>query len=237
MRQVVRQFDVRWLSLLGVALACPWLFPVPVRSEEFRSASMSAPQTREFVSPGKFLFDRVLAPVCSRAEQLVVGRSVDLPRRPRVSRTFGPLRQFDLAGGDRFSAEVIRWGDDSVDLRLSSGQTVTVPTAAIETLLVPPGEDELLAERFENEDSLGGFIDEAARSNVTLDRVYAASGDCSWKLSPASRPLTVTCPAGLEAARVQFWFHAERPSSAMTGGRIAFAFGESSDANALVWEL
>ena len=237
MRQVVSQFDAGWLSLLGLALACPWLFPAPVRSEEVRSALMSAHQRSEFVSPGQFLFDRVLAPACSRAEQLVAGRSVDLLRRPRVSRTYGPLRQMGLVGGDRISAEILRWGDDSVGLRLTSGQSVAVPKAAVETLLVPPGETELLAERFEGDDSLSGFIDEAARSNVTLDREYAASGDRSLKLSSESRPLTVACPNGLDAARVQLWFRAERSSQTTTGGRITFTFGESSDANSLVLEL
>ena len=228
---------MRWLSLLGLALACPWLFPVPVRSEEVRSASMSAPQNSEFVSPGRFFFDCVLAPVCSRAEQLVVGRPVDLPHRSRVSRTYDPLRQIGLVDSDRISAEVVHWDDDSVTLRLTSGQTVVVPKAAVETLLVPPGEAELLAERFEGDDALSGFIDEAARSNVTLDREHAASGDRSLKLSSESRSLTVACPTGLDTTRVQFWFRAERSSSAATGGRITFTFGESSETNSLVLEL
>ena len=236
-RQFVRQFDVRWLSLLELAFACAWLFPAVVRSEEDRSGSTKSPQRSEFVSPGRFLFDRVLDPVCARAEQLVVGRPVDLPRRPRVSRTFGPLRQIGLVGGDRVSAEVVRWGDDSVALRLTSGPSVAVPKAAVETLHVPPGEVELLAERFEGDDSLSGFIDEAAHSSLTFDREHAASGDRSWKLSSESRPLTVACPTGLDAARVQFWFRAERSSPTMTGGRITFTFGESTDANSLVLEL
>ncbi len=112
-----------------------------------------------------------------------------------------------------------------------------VPAVAVETLLVPAGETELLAEPFENADALSGFIDEAVRSQVTFDREHAASGDRSWKLSSESQPVTVSCPAGLEAARVQFWFRAGPSSSASTGGRIAFTFGEPSDANALVLEL
>ena len=141
-----------------------------------------------------------------------------------------------LVNGDRFSAEVLRWGDDSVELGLMSGQTVTVPKAALETLLVPPGETEWLTERFESDDALSGFIDEADRSHVIRDPGRAASGDCSLKLSSESRPLRVACPTGLDAARVQFWFRVERPSPATTGGRFTFAFGESSDSNTLVVE-
>ena len=237
MRQFVGQFDVRWLSLLSLALAPPWLLSVPVRSEEVRSAAKSEHQRREFASPGRFLFDCVLAPVGSHAEQLVVGRPLDLPHCLRVSRTYGPLRQIGLVGGDHISTEVVHWDDDSVQLRLTGGQTVAVPTNAVETLFVPPGESERLAERFESDDALNGFIDEAARSNVTLDHVYAASGNRSLKLSSESRPLTVSCPGGLEAARVQFWFRAERSSQTTTGGRMTFAFAESSEANSLVLEL
>lgn len=228
---------MRWLSLPGMALAFAWLLPAPVRSGEARPAAMSAAETGEFVSGGQFLLNRVLAPVCSRAEQLVAARSIDLPHRPRVSRTYGPLRQIGLVGGDRISADIVHWGDDSVQLRLTGGQTVAVPTAAVETLLVPPGETELLAERFESDEALSGFIDEAARSHVTFDREQAASGDRSLRLSSESRPLTVTLPAGLDAARLQFWFRVGRSSSAATGGRMTFAFGESADANSLVLEL
>jgi hypothetical protein len=236
-RHFERQFDVHYQSLLGWALTCLWLYPTPARSENVRSAAISAAQSIEFVSPGRFLFDQVLAPTGSRAQQLAVERSVNLPRRPRVWRTFGPLRQIGLAGGDRISAEILRWDDDFVLLRLASGQTIDVPKAAVETLLVPPGETELLTEGFESDDALIGFIDEAARSNVTFDRQHAASGSRSWKLSSESRPLTVACPTGLDAARVRFWFRADRSTSSTTGGRMTFTFGESVEANSLVLEL
>lgn len=236
-RQLARQFDVRWPNLLGVALACLWLSPGPVRSEDAQPITVRPRATSEFVSPGQFFFDRVLAPVCARSKQLVIGRSVNLPSRPRVSRTYGPLRQIGLVGGDRISAELLHWNDDSFQLRLASGQTIVVPTAFVETLDVPPGETDLLDERFESDDSLSGFIDEAVRSNMTIDRDHAASGDRSLRMSSESRPINLTCPPGLNAARVQVWFRAEHSPSLTTGGQVAFTFGESSDANSLVLEL
>ena len=236
-RHHVSQFDVRWQSLVVVALTCSWLFAAPVRSEDNRPAVTSSRQGCEFVSPGQFLLEQVLAAAGSRAEQLVVGRSVDLPHRPRASRTFGPLRQMELVGGDRISAEVVHWGDDSVTLRLTGGQTISLPTTAVETLSIPPGETELLTERFESHESLSGFIDETVRSDVTLSHIDAASGERALKLAPDSRPLVVACPGELTAARVQFWFRAERASSAAIGGRMTFLFGESSDASSLTVEL
>ena len=60
-----------------------------------------------FVSPGHFVWERVVALMAARGEALAASRPLDLPRRARVTRTHRPLRQFTFVDGDRVSGELL----------------------------------------------------------------------------------------------------------------------------------
>ena len=126
--------------------------PVDARAERplprvARPASSTRPALR-VESPGRFVVDQILSPL-GRSPLLLLNSRLNLPRRPRVSRSSTPLRQFTLLGGDRFLAEILRWEDNEIELRLRGGQTVLVPRAVVAGISVPNGETELLYESFE----------------------------------------------------------------------------------------
>jgi hypothetical protein len=104
---------------------------------------------------------------------------------------------------------------------------VSVPTDAVESIHIPPGESELVAEGFENDDALAGFFAAATHPQLVFDTDHAASGRRSLRVSADRQPLVIQCPLPLDAARVQFWFQVERLLPSMTRTQMTFEFESS----------
>lgn len=227
MQRYQRQFDLRRANVVPLRTRCfhvvllfcfcAGLLVGPVTdvalSEESPPARLGTSQQTTFVSPGRFVWNQVVTPIISRGEQLALARPFDLPRRSRVSRAHRPLRQFVFVGGDRVSAELLQWGNDSVSLRLTGGHIVSVPQTCLAAIAMPPGESELIAKSFETDVGLRNLIAETTYSRESIDSHHVASGARSLKLSPATEPLTVTSHLATKSVRVQFWFRIERDIS------------------------
>lgn len=212
-------------------LACATLLSHDVFAAENRSSTIALSDRAPFVSPGHFVWDHALAPIGARMERLLVERSLDLPRRSRVTRSHRPLRQITFVGGDCISAEVLDWRDDLLVLRVAGGHVAAVPNSSVEAISVPSGEAEWIAESFETETPLSGHVDEQARSQWNIDTNVAASGHCSLRLVSGLQPLSVAIAATAKSARVQFWFRTERSVSVVSGGRMSFDLVNPVDAS------
>lgn len=158
----------------------------------------------------------------SRRTQSLANFSINFPRSPRVSRSSTPLRQIQLRGGDRITAEIVRWEDDDVELRLRGGQAVAIPRSAIADVSVPDGEIECLYAAFERELPASFNADtvviEPSIDASWLDSVHAAGGKRSLNITDPSQPVEFTFPSPLEASRVQFWFLIEPPIDVVSNG-------------------
>lgn len=134
------------------------LFPF---SAEFSTESLS-----------QLLFSSV--PMQTRRDALrYVDRSVDLPARR-------PLRVVQFANGDRLTAEVLETSRHAAVLRLFGCVRWRIPTAAIASIAVRPGERQLLA--FDEMDDSAGFA--------------GASPNRRWLIPQSSGELT--CRIGIE---------------------------------------
>lgn len=192
--------------------------PVAARAERpspqvARPTSSTRPALR-IDSPGRFVVDQILSPL-GRSPSLLTSR-LNLPRRPRVSRSSVPLRQFTLLGGDRFLAEILRWEDNEIELRLRSGQTVRVPRAVVAGVSVPNGETELLYESFEPA-AAGAVTSLVERPSIDakwLDADCSAGGLASLNMARVPEPVVYNVTGLPEASRVQFWFRIDEPAGA-----------------------
>ena len=206
MRQCVKQLELRpqrvtLLRLFVVCVRrvflCGWGLSLPVMpaiaGEQAHDSSHSVSRAA-FVSPGRFVWDRVVAPIAARGEALVVSRPLDLPRRSRVTRTHRPLRLFLFVDGDRISGELLSLGRDSMVMRLAGGHITAVSRSSIESITVPPGEVEAIAQ-------------------PSLPQSSSESGATVTIPSEESR-----------GTRVQFWFRVEREAPAINGGKLSFDF-------------
>jgi len=168
---------------------------------------------------------------------------LNLPRRPTVSRSYAPLRQITFLGGDQVLAEILRWEDDKIELRLRGGQTTGVSREAIAAVGVSRGEVELLYESFELDVAAGIATPEVVVKPTIdakwLDPARAAGGDRSLNLAGISKPLVYAFPALPEASRVQFWFRIEEDADGLktrpTELRVDFNFQGGNDSSR--WRL
>ena len=147
-----------------------------------------------FVSPGHFVWDRVVAPIAARGEALVVSRQLDLPRRARVTRAHRPLRQFTFVDGDRISGELLSSTNDSLQIRLAGGHVVAVSKSSIESITVPPGEVEM----------------------VKQPSLMVSPQEASTTVAIPHEPS--------QGTRVQFWFRVEQIVPETNGDRMSFDF-------------
>jgi hypothetical protein len=170
----------------------------------------------------------MLAPV--RRSQSLVNAALNRPWRPGVSRSSSPLRQFTLLGGDRFLAEIVRWEDQQIELRLRGGQTVPVPRAAIAGVGVPNGEADLVYESFEQV-SAGGKSPGVERPTIietALDTGDSAGGLASLKLLGLPQRVLYSFPELPTASRVQFWFRVGESDADRPELRVDFNFQAGS---------
>ncbi len=182
-------------------------------------------------SPGRFVVDQILSPL--GRSPLLLNSRLNLPRRPRVSRSSAPLRQFTLLGGDRFLAEIVRWEDNEIELRLRGGQTVRVPRAVVAGVSVPSGETELLYESFETATAitLNSVVERPSIDATWLDAECSAGGLTSLNMARVPEPVAYHLTELPEASRVQFWFRIDEPA----GLRVDFDF-QTDDAESR-WSL
>ena len=208
MRPRVKQLEHRpqrgtllWRGVVRAGLvSCVWIAGLSVSAMR-AVASDQAPDSEHsvhrtsFVSPGCFVWDHVAAPMAARGEALVVSRPLDLPRRARVTRTYRPLRQLSFVDGDRISGELLQGDGDSLRIRLAGGHVTLVNKSSIESITVPPGEVEMIAQ-----------------PSLTVSPL-----DASATVAIPHEPS--------RGARVQFWFQVERVVSSDNSGRMSFHFG------------
>jgi len=127
---------------------------------------------------------------------------IEMPRRSRVTRSYRPLRQVTLIGGDRFVAECVDWGADSATFRLLSQQMIHVPIEAVAALDNPTGEEELIDESFE----VDSLIKPRPELTDLLDATQSADGDRSLRIIPSSSGYRREFPRSLTSARIEFSF-------------------------------
>lgn len=183
-------------------------------STDFAKASATAVS---ITSPIQFAFNRIQT--TAESWRPFSNSMIDLPSRPVVSRSLGPLRVIHLIGGDRISAEIVEWNPDTVQLRLQNRQVVTVARAAITEISVPAGEVELLAESFESTEPstssppscVGPRIDPA-----WLDESQVMNGVRSLNIFRATEALVYRFTGLIPSSRTQFWF-STRPENSETG--------------------
>ena len=206
MRQCVKQLELRpqrvtllrlFVVCVRLVFLCCWglsLTVMPaIAGEQAHNSSHSVPRAA-FVSPGRFVWDRVVAPIAARGEALVVSRPLDLPRRSRVTRTHRPLRLFLFVDGDRISGELLSLGRDSMVMRLAGGHVAAVSRSSIESITVPPGEVEAITQP--------SLTPSSPESGATVAIPHEVS----------------------RGTRVQFWFRVEREAPAINGGKLSFDF-------------
>ena len=172
----------------------------------------------DHTSPLTFALQQYAAAL-ERQRQSVLMTPVEFPRIPRMSRSFGPVREIQFLGGDRITAEIVRWEGDRVELRTRRGQVTLVPRASIASVSLPPREQELFYEPFEHmppadNDGSSQFV----RPEIPLtrcDTTQSASGHCSLSCTSDFPPITYRFPAALETSRIQFWFLIGAPPAAV----------------------
>ena len=188
-------------------MSCVWLAGLLSVSAMRAMASDQAPDSEHsvhraaFVSPGHFVWERVVALMAARGEALAASRPLDLPRRARVTRTHRPLRQFTFVDGDRISGELLHGEGDSLRIRLAGGHVVSMDRSSIESITVPRGEVETFAQDV--------FTPSSPESVATVAIPHEAS----------------------RGTRLQFWFRVEQVVPAANGDRMSFHFGAPDAAN------
>lgn len=146
----------------------------------------------------------------------------DMPQRPRVSRSFQPLRQVLLATGDRFVAECLSWGPEAAAFRLQSGTVIQVPIQTISRIANPPGEYDVLVDSFEF-----GPSDTADPKYLgLLDRTQAASGRSSLRIDSSSQGYPFSLEDPLPFARIEFSFRVDCQDPASDCGEWTLGWDE-----------
>ena len=127
---------------------------------------------------------------------------IDLPRRPRVSRTHRPFREVTLVGGDKFVGECLDWGTQVATFRLQNSQIVSIAVAAVSRMANSPGEVDLFSESFEPR------LPEDADSKIEQmrDATQAASGQFSLRIDSTSGGFRHALDKPLNSVRIEFLF-------------------------------
>lgn len=216
----------KWVYRLSYSLLLlffqPHILKAQLPSIGTGQTAISESADRLGFTPGRVLGEQWVI----RAEQrLLKAADMHLPRRPRVSRTFQPLRQITFLGGDRICAEVIGLENEQIEIRLRGGQRITIPRDAISSVCVPPGEVELLTEDFENENLSPTWT--SPIEEFKLDENHSAGGQRSLRMNQQSPPFVVRLPEQIDA-RVQFWIKVgDAADNIASSARIDFDFGEN----------
>lgn len=191
---------------LGIVIALA--IPAGIRAEQL---APSLPVLRADIPadlPSQFLGDQVFGPIGD--ELNLVGRTLNCPRRPAVSRSSNPLRQITMVDGDRVLAEIRRWEEEEVELRLRGGQSVSVPRAAIAEIGVPTGEMELLYDSFDSDINDRGVSQQVVLPSIgsaSLETRHSFSGTTC--LNVAHAPVIYSFTETANISRLQFWFRVD----------------------------
>lgn len=246
MRNCSRQIR-NWQTYCAVLLL---ISPAVVMAGKSASSSVGLKVVRSSsaaTSPCRFLLQSIVEPALQRSA--VSGPRIEFPRSPRVSRSYSPLRNISLLGGERVLAEIVRWDETRVDLRLRTGQTVSIPRLAISSIGPPEGEIEMVYESFESNEPEWKRDDSARIQQFTiqpqwLDRKTVASGRSSLNLCAAAEPLVYRFTDKPHMARVQFWFRTDNPfetagesNESRSSGSFQVAFEFDGKDAAPRWEL
>jgi hypothetical protein len=203
----IRGRQCTWLAAVG-ALALVYSASARAELRLSNNANEGQPPVR-FVSPGQFAFDQLLKPVALRLSDLA-SQKVTLPARIEVARSLLPLKQTTLLGGDRVTAEILRWQNIEVELRLLNGQKAIVPRDAIANVRTPPGEREVFYESFDQRPASVAATTENI-NRPTIDAAWIETPDSSdsrrgVNIGKVTPPLAYGFPQPLPASRVQLWF-------------------------------
>ncbi len=203
----IRGRQCTWLVAAG-ALALVYAASVRAEPRLSKNANEGLPLVR-FVSPGQFAFDQLLKPVALRLSNLT-SQKLALPARVEVARSLLPLKQITLLGGDRVTAEILRWQEAEVELRLLNGQKMIVPRDTIADVQTPPGEREVCYESFDPRPaSVAATPENVNRPIIDVAWIEALDSTDSrngLNIGKAMPPLAYEFPQPLPASRVQLWF-------------------------------
>ncbi|MDB5341962.1 MAG: hypothetical protein JWP89_339 [Schlesneria sp.] len=203
----IRVRQCTWLAAVG-ALALVHAASVRAEPRLSKNSNEGLPPIR-FVSPGQFAFDQLLKPVALRLSDLA-SQKLALPARVEVARSSLPLKRITLLGGDRVTAEILRWQTAEVELRLLNGQKLIVPRDAIADVQTPPGEREVCYESFDQRSASVAAIPENVNRPM-IDAAWIEAPDSTdsrngLNIGKALPPLAYEFPQPLPASRVQLWF-------------------------------
>lgn len=202
----IRCRQCTWL-VVG-ALAFVYSASVCAEPRFSKNANDGLPPVR-VVSPGQFAFEQLLKPLALRLSDLT-SDGLALPARVETARSLVPLKQITLLGGDRVTAEILRWRAAEVELRLLNGQNTIVSRDAIVDVQTPPGEREVFYESFDQRPASVA----ATRENVNrpmIDAEWIETPDSTdsrsgVNIGKAMTPLAYEFSQPLPASRVQLWF-------------------------------
>lgn len=174
-----------------------------------------------FTSPMQFAAEQFALPLERRWLSNLL-TPIQFTRRPRLTRSYAPVRQIVFLGGDRITAEIVHWDGDQVSVRTRSGQVAVVPRTAIATISAPSGESVILYESFEEslpvETKTTPVAVKPDVEPVRIDNTQSASGRRSLRCSAQMPPLAYRFPQGLNSSRVQAWFRIDQPASDVLQG-------------------
>jgi hypothetical protein len=196
-----------WLAAVG-ALALVTSASVRAEPRLSKNAYEGQPAIR-FLSPGQFAFDQLLKPVALRLSD-ISSQKLALPAKVEVARSLLPLKQITLLGGDRVTAEILRWQNAEVELRLLNGQKLIVHRDAIANVQTPPAEREVFYESFDQGPASVAAMPENVDRPI-IDAAWIEASDSTdsrsgLNIGKAMPPLAYVFPQPLSASRVQLWF-------------------------------
>ncbi len=195
--------------MLGIALSVRAGADRADADRSHKSEHPARDQQIPFASPMQFAAEQFVLPLERRWLSNLM-TPVQFTRRPRLTRSYAPVRQIVFLGGDRITAEIVRWDGDQVSLRTRRGQVVVVPRTAITAISVPPGESDVVYESFEEilpaDVKTTNVALKPQIDPVQIENTQSASGRRSLRCSAQMTPLTYRFPKGLTTSRVQLWF-------------------------------
>lgn len=199
-----RQFS--WLVAVGVLAL---VSSVSVRAESPSSKKpLNRPAPIRFVSPGQFAYDQMLRPFIRTTGEAALNQ-VAMPARHDVARSSLPLKQITLLGGDRLTAEILRWDDTEVELRMQDLKFV-VPRTAIVDVQTPRGERDVFYESFDQSSAESAELPGAVKRPV-IDGDWLETPDPNesrrgLNIGKAMQPVGYVFPQPIHGSRIQFWF-------------------------------
>lgn len=202
----IRGCQFSWLVAVG-GLALVSFGSVRAESPSSKKP-LALPAPIRFVSPGQFAYDQLLRPLLRTTSEGDLNQ-VAMPARHDVARSSLPLKQITLLGGDRLTAEILRWDETEVELRMQDHKFV-VPRMAIVDVQTPRGERDVFYESFDQS------VPESAESTVPVKRpaingVWLENPDPNesrrgLNIGKAVQPVRYGIPQPFPGSRIQVWF-------------------------------